>query len=217
MFTGIIEELGIVNSFRKVDTCARLSIESAICCVDTEIGNSISVNGCCLTLVDIKKNILIFDISKETLDKSDLSELKAGDKINIERSLKADARLGGHFVTGHVDCRGKIVSKKKKGEFIEIEYEIPKAFMPYLVEKGSIAVDGISLTVNGIREASFTTILIPHTISITTLKSKAAGGSVNIETDILAKYIHKQINRSKVSNDPASSISSNFLKEHGFV
>jgi riboflavin synthase len=217
MFTGIIEDLGTVKRLDKTAEGASLVVESRACASEAKIGDSVSVNGSCLTVIDAKNDIMRFDISSETLKKSNLGELKAGERVNIESSLKAGSRLGGHFVTGHIDTTGRIISKEPEGGFVKIEIELPKPFMPYLAEKGSVAVDGISLTVNSLKEASFTMMLIPHTLSMTTLGQKKRASTVNIETDILAKYVQKLINRPSRSSDISSNITSNFLQEHGFI
>ena len=218
MFTGIVEELGIVKSLVKAEAGAKLVVESKVCVSDAKIGDSISINGVCLTVVDIKTGLLSFDISKESLDRSNLGKLKAQERVNVERSLKADSRLGGHFVTGHIDTTGKIVLKERQGEFIRIKIEIPEPFMAFLVEKGSIAVDGISLTVNSVKNKSFSALLIPHTLSITTFGNRNIGDFVNIETDILAKYTQKLISKtSKKPTNSASNLNKNFLTEHGFI
>lgn len=218
MFTGIIEELGVIKSLTKTGSGAELAVESKVCLCDARIGDSMNINGACLTVVDIKENILSFDISNETLTRTNLSRLKPGERINIERSLRADSRLGGHFVTGHIDGIGKITLKAEQDEFVEIEIEMDPSLKDYLVEKGSVAVDGVSLTVNRVRDKSFTVMLIPHTLSATTLGQKKAGDYVNIEVDILAKYVEKLTNKStKQPAEPSSNITKSLLKEHGFL
>lgn len=218
MFTGIIEELGVVKSLTKTNAGARFAVESKICAPDAKICDSININGACLTVVDVKGNILSFDISSETLNRTNLSKLKPGERVNMERSLRADSRLGGHFVFGHIDCIGKIVSKEPKGEFVKMEIAIPQSLAGYLIEKGSIAVDGISLTINTLADNSFAVMLIPHTLSVTTLGKKQAGDYVNIEVDILAKYVKKLADKS--GWQPAkqtTNITKDLLKEHGFI
>lgn len=217
MFTGIVEELGIVRSFARAGAGAKLCIESKLAASDGKLGDSISINGSCLTAVDINGQLLTFDISAETLERTNLGRLKAGEKINIERSLRADSRLGGHFVTGHIDCIGKIASKEDKGEFIRVAIEIPRDFMVFLVEKGSIAVDGISLTINALSNNSFDVMVIPHTISVTGLTHKKKGDFVNIEVDMLAKYANKLTGRSAETPSRSTNITKNLLKEQGFI
>lgn len=218
MFTGIIEDLGIVESLTKTNTGARLTIESKVCASDARIGASININGACLTVVDIKGNIFSFNISSETLNRTNLGRLKPGERVNMERSLRADSRLGGHFVTGHIDCTAKIVSKEPQGEFVKMEIDIPKPLTGYLVEKGSVAVDGISLTINTLGDKSFTVMLIPHTLSITTLGKKQTGDYVNIEVDVLAKYVERLIDKTaKQPTSQPTNITKDLLKEHGFI
>ena len=218
MFTGIIEDSGVVKSLAKTKAGARLFVESKVCSSGTKIGDSININGACLTDTDIKGAVLLFDISSETLDRTTLGRLKAGDCLNIERSLRADSRLGGHFVTGHIDTTGKLISKEDQGDFFKIEIEIPQNIMAYLAEKGSIAVDGISLTINALFKNSFTVMLIPHTLSVTTLSWKKRGDYVNIEADILAKYTERFSRRSaKGDIDLPDNITKGLLEEHGFI
>ena len=215
MFTGIIEEIALVKSLSKSSQGSRLSLKSELCLEDTKVGDSISVDGCCLTVVQIDNGTMRFDVSAETLAKSNLGNLKSGTKVNLERALRADSRLDGHFVTGHIDNIGKIISRQQRGEYLAIEIGIPEALMLYLAEKGSIAVDGMSLTVSGLRERSFVVYIIPHTIVNATLNFKQVGDTVNIEVDLLAKYIQRHIEKS--SKNPPSNISRNFLQEHGFI
>ena len=170
------------------------------------------------TFFSIKGSNISFDVSEETFKRTNLGNIKPGERVNMERSLRADSRLGGHFVTGHIDSIGNISKKERKGEYFNIEIEMPSVFMNYLVEKGSIAIDGISLTVNSIGNKSFSLMIIPHTLSITTLGKKRAGDSVNIEVDILAKYVEKLTsNTSKHPKRQPANITKNLLKEHGFI
>lgn len=218
MFTGIIEDLGIVKSLARTGSGARLSVESKICAPGTRAGDSINTNGACLTVVDIKEDVLSFDISSETLNKTNLGRLKQGECVNIERSLKADSRLSGHFVFGHIDCIGEIVSKEPQGEFVKIKINISQSFAGYLVEKGSVCVDGISLTINTLGDKSFTVMLIPHTLSVTTLGIKQTGDYVNVELDILAKYVERLAHKSaRETTSQPTNITKDFLKEHGFI
>jgi riboflavin synthase len=218
MFTGIVEELGTVRDLNADSRGGRLTVQSDLVYSDCKIGDSISINGICLTVTDIKENALTFDISSETIKRADLGKVEPGDRLNLERSLRPDSRIGGHFVTGHIDCVGKILSKITKNRFIDIEIEIPKPFAAYLTEKGSIAVDGISLTIVKISSNSFSAALIPHTISLTTLSHKKTGDSVNIEVDILSKYVERLIDRSaKTPSSKPSNITKNLLMEHGFI
>ncbi len=197
MFTGLIVELGEVISLQKRGGSATLSLRCSKILQDTSVGDSISVNGACLTVTKISGDTIHFDISQETLKSTNLSELKISDKVNLEPSLKPISKLGGHFVTGHVDCIGRIRSKKIMGDFIKFEIEASADILRYIVPKGSIAVDGISLTVVDVFQSSFTFVIIPHTASMTTMGFKNPGDTVNLEADILAKYTAKFLNIDK--------------------
>lgn len=212
MFTGLIIELGEIDSIQKSGSSAKLSLSAKHVSLDAAIGDSIAVNGVCLTVVDIKGAILTFDVSYETLDSTNLGSLKRGDRVNLEPSLTPSSKLGGHFVTGHIEACGRIRSKSEKGNALRIEIEAPKEILKMLVPKGSIAVEGISLTVVDVLPDRFSIVIIPHTAKLTTIGFKTAGDTVNIETDILAKYVAKLIN--KDSGD-SSLISS--LKNSGFL
>jgi riboflavin synthase len=217
MFTGIIEELGTVNSLLRKDNSAQLEIASDICHSDSKTGDSISVNGCCLTIVKVRESGLIFDISQETLIKSNLADLLQGDKVNMERPLKQNGRLGGHFVTGHIDYAGRILSKSAKGDFFELKIEIARGLDCFFAKKGSVAVDGISLTVNNIHDSSFTVMIIPHTLRSTTLVAKGEGLRVNIETDIISKYVYNMITKNPHMQHANSGLDKDFLSRHGFA
>ncbi len=195
MFTGLILEMGAVASIQTANKGALLSVSSETLANQGEIGDSIAVNGTCLTVVSKKNNILFFDLSKETLASTDIGNLKAGSKVNLEPSLTPNSKIGGHFVTGHIDTTGKIRSKTKLGDMFKFEIGIPKSPMNFVVEKGSIAVDGISLTVVDVLKDGFTVVIIPHTAKLTTMGFKTAGDAVNIEFDILGKYVAKFLNR----------------------
>jgi riboflavin synthase len=213
MFTGIIEGLGIVKSLEKKGALAILSIKGDNILSDAKQGDSISVNGACLTVISNVAGVLKFDVSEETLKKTDIGSLKSANKVNIERALKTDSRLGGHFVTGHIDCTGKIEHRQSIGDTVKIEFKIAPLFLKYVVSKGSIAVDGISLTVGEVYSNSFAVYLIPHTIANTTLGFKKQADIVNIELDILAKYTEKLVS----PKEKESNITSEFLTEHGFI
>jgi riboflavin synthase len=189
LFTGLIRELGEISSIERRSGGAILSLKSNEVASSAKRGDSISVNGVCLTVVSKKDNVLFFDLSEETLRSTNLVNLKPGDIVNLEPSLSFDSKIGGHFVTGHVDVTGKIRSKVNIGDMMKFEIEVPTIVMNFLVEKGSVAVDGISLTVVDILKNSFTVVIIPHTAKLTTMGFKCPGDTVNIETDILGKYV----------------------------
>lgn len=217
MFTGIIEELARVRSITRSKETARLTIESAICGSGTDKGDSVSVNGVCLTLTDKDGGLLSFDISPETLNSTNLKVLGEGQKVNLERSLRQADRIGGHFVTGHVDYVAKIISKAGRSGFIELRISLLDRLSLFLAEKGSVAVDGISLTVNNVSKDSFDVMLIPHTLSATTLGFKDKGSSLNIETDILAKYTQNFVLKSRDLPDSSISVDKDFLSRNGFI
>ena len=216
MFTGIIEHTGKVKSFRKRGNQAKITIESHGNISDLTLGESIAVNGVCLTVVKSGNGYFAADISEETLDRTNLGKLKPTDEVNLERSLKVGERLGGHFVSGHIDGVGRISKKIKKGENILLTIKAPEKIMKYVVEKGSIAVDGISLTVASCDEKSFTISIIPHTEVCTNLKWKKSGDVVNLENDMIGKYIEKFVNLKNLNNGGKSKISKEFLTAHGF-
>ena len=195
MFTGIVEGIGTVNKISKI-TKNRSAIEMTIDLgkqvKGLKIGQSVALNGVCLTATKISKSKCIFEMIEETTKKTDLGNLKIGGVVNIERSLKAGDRLEGHFVLGHVDGVGIIKKILKKPKEVQIYFEVPKNLAKYVVKKGSIAIDGISLTVVDIKKTLASVSLIPHTIEITNFHTKKVGDKVNIETDILGKYILKQ-------------------------
>jgi riboflavin synthase len=192
MFTGIIKEIGEVTYFSRYQRRENLMLRSKIISASACIGDSISVNGVCLTLTKIKKpDILVFDLLGETMELTNLSLLGSRDSVNLEDSLKANDKLSGHFVTGHIDCLGVIRDKGiiNKNQFVEVT--IPPKFIKLLAPKGSVAIDGVSLTVVDVFRDSFTIYLIPHTFNNTILGKKGLGKKVNIELDILAKYALK--------------------------
>lgn len=204
MFTGIIEEIGEVVSFVKKGRSAVLAIQCVTAREGLRLGDSVAVDGVCMTAVTIKGGSIFFDLSGETLDRSTARFLKKGGRVNLERAARLGDRIGGHLVSGHVDGVGKIAAKKKAGSGAELNIEVPGELTRYLVEKGSVAVDGISLTVANCRGNKFTVALIPHTLNATTLKDKGVGAAVNIECDQVAKYIEKFMGKGlgKVHKNP---------------
>jgi riboflavin synthase len=208
MFTGIIETKGIVKNRGE----NKISVEAPIL-KDSKAGDSISINGVCLTITQIKGKIASFDMSGETMKKSNLSKLKIKQQVNIERALKAQDRLGGHFVTGHVDGAGKIIGIKRTKQDIIFEIEIPRALSRYMIQKGSVAVDGISLTIAECRDDKFSVSVIPHTLKMTNLLNREKGDIVNIEIDLIGKYIEKLLSPQK----PQSKITHSFLLQHGLL
>jgi riboflavin synthase len=210
MFTGIIEGLGNVKRLTAKGADAVIEIEAAIDLKDVAIGDSIAVNGACLTVISKKENIFSADVSAETIAKTTLGRLHAGDKINLEKSIRVGGFIGGHFVLGHVDAVGRILSKTQKSGSVILAVEINDQLSRQIVEKGSVAIDGISLTVNKLEKGRFYVNIIPHTAANTTLLTKKEGDLINIETDVLGKYVEKLLNSPR-------GIDKDFLTEHGFV
>jgi riboflavin synthase len=210
MFTGIIQGSGKVKRLTMKGADAVLEVEAGTDLNDVSIGDSIAVNGACLTVTAKTKSTFSADVSAETLAKTTLQLLKAGDKVNLEKSLKIGGFVGGHFVLGHVDTTGRILSKTQKSGSIILAIEIGDGLSRYIVEKGSVAVDGVSLTVNKFEKGRFYVNIIPHTAENTTLVTKKEADPVNIETDVLGKYVEKLI-----SSSPG--IDKDFLTKHGFM
>ena len=216
MFTGIIEELGQVRFLQKGDKSAKISLKAKIVNQDIAIGDSVATNGVCLTIIEYSKEHIVAEVMNETLERTSIGSLKTDDKVNLERALRLDSRLGGHIVTGHVDGTGKIVSKKKEGiaQLIDISY--PENLAKYLAPKGSVAIDGISLTVVSAEDNYLRVSVIPHSIQMTTLGFKNVGDIVNIEIDVLARYIER-IYGFQNNKKEKSRISEEFLIENGFM
>ncbi|MGD0021744.1 MAG: riboflavin synthase [Smithellaceae bacterium] len=210
MFTGIVEGLGKVKRLTMKGADAVLEIEAALDLNDIALGDSIAVNGACLTVTARNKNIFTADVSAETLDKTNLKRLHTGDKVNLEKSLRAGGYLGGHFVLGHIDATGRILSQSQKSGSLILAVEIDDRLSRYIVEKGSVAIDGISLTVNKLEKGRFYVNIIPHTADKTTIVMKKKGDWVNIETDILGKYVEKLLQTPR-------GIDNDFLEQHGFL
>jgi riboflavin synthase len=192
MFTGLVEETGVVEAFHRRRGASRLVLKAGPLTEEAAPGGSIAVNGCCLTLAaEPAKGRLEFDLLEETLRRTNLGQLQPGAPVNLERALPANGRLGGHFVQGHVDCVAPVLAWAPVGEDYRLEIGLPESFARYVVEKGSIAVDGISLTVAELKEESFTIWIIPHTRAATNLCATGAGSRVNLEFDMLAKYVER--------------------------
>lgn len=212
MFTGIIEELGLVKGFDKRREPSLLSIEASKVARGLKTGDSVSVNGTCLTVVDIDGKVFSVEAVRQTLELTTIGQIETGDRVNLESALAAGSRIGGHFVTGHIDCAGEISSRTDKKAEISFKINAGKEIMKGIVNRGSVAVDGISLTVGDTGKDYFIVYVIPHTAKMTTLGFRKAGDKVNIETDILGKYVEKY-----TSTDEKSGINMEFLREKGFV
>ncbi len=193
MFTGIIEELGSVALIEMVGDNASLIVSASVVTEGTKDGDSISVNGVCLTAVKVTSTTFSADASRETLDRSTLGSLQAGSPVNLERAVTPATRLGGHIVQGHVDARGTFLSAKQDGDFWTVSIGFPPEFARYLVYKGSVAIEGISLTVATLDEKSFDIAVIPKTWELTNLSSLKSGDAVNLEADVIAKYVERML------------------------
>jgi len=199
MFTGLIEGLGTVTSLESEDAGIRLSVRIPAEMLQdnvsgpTALGDSVALNGCCLTVIAMNDDVWQFQAGEETLSKTNLGRLQSGHVVNLERALPANGRLGGHFVQGHVDGQGKVAAIDADGEWVKMWFEVPPALAKCMVTKGSITVDGISLTLVDVETDRFSVALIPHTLSVTTLGTRQVGDPVNIETDILGKYVQKML------------------------
>jgi riboflavin synthase len=194
LFTGIIEDLGTIESIRGSEQGAVVTIRTALPQRRLKIGDSIAVNGACLTVTSKGRGTIAMDVSAESLRRTTLGELKAGDPVNLERCLTLEKLVGGHLVSGHVDSVGRVISIEPEGDSRLFTFEVAREQARYLIEKGSVAVDGVSLTVFGIEGCRFRCALIPHTLKMTTLGHRAPGASVNIESDMLAKYVERILN-----------------------
>lgn len=193
MFTGLVEERGEIRKWESSGKAVRFAVRAPLVSSDASIGDSICNSGCCLTVVQRDGDLLTFDAGEETLSRTTLGKKSIGDHINLERSLKAGDRLGGHFVTGHVDCVGRLFERKDDGPWSFLWFEIPEPYGKHLASKGSICVDGVSLTLVEVNRGVFSVALIPHTLEVTTLGDLRLGDSVNVETDLLAKYVERQL------------------------
>ncbi len=215
MFTGITEETGVVETYKKRTNGAEICIKCSKVLEGTKIGDSISVNGVCQTVTKIFDNSFAAQVSDETLSVTTFNDLKIGERVNLERALTLSSRLGGHFVSGHIDCVGKLVETEQFNEFYNMKFEVPQKNTKYIAYKGSITVNGISLTVAKIYNNIFEVAVIPHTYSQTNLRDLKIGDCVNIETDILAKYVEKILLANDNNNE--SKIDMQFLQQNGYV
>ena len=203
MFTGIVEELGVVEALEDQGDAVRLTVRGPHVTVDARLGDSIAVNGCCLTVAEKDGETFTADVMRETLDKTSLGALAPGGRVNLERAVTAATRLGGHIVQGHVDGTGSVVRREPSEHWEVVEVSLPAGLSRYLVDKGSITVDGVSLTVVSAGDDSFTVSLIPETLARTTLGHKQPGDPVNLEVDVIAKYVERLLSSQYTDKDPA--------------
>ncbi len=193
MFTGLVEALGEVTAIESRPPGVRLSVRCEEIAQDASLGDSISVNGCCLTVVEFTNDEVRFDAGEETLSRTNLGRLENGSQVNLERSLQLGDRLGGHLVTGHIDAVGQLDERQDDEDWSKFWFRVPRELTRQMASKGSVGVDGISLTLVDVEDERFSVALIPHTLQVTTLGKLQAGGEVNIETDLLAKYVERQL------------------------
>jgi riboflavin synthase len=195
MFTGIVEEAGVIEKIQPTAKSIEMTVRANVCGRGVKVGDSVAVNGCCLTAVKItskgKAKLIQFDLLQESWQRTNFQFAKPGSLVNLERSLRANGELGGHFVTGHVDCLGKIIRWERAGKDHVLDISAPADVMKYLVFKGSVAVDGISLTVAAVQKKSFRIWIIPHTFEVTVLRERKVGDAVNLEGDLLGKYVER--------------------------
>jgi riboflavin synthase len=221
MFTGIIEGQGTIGAIRPAGQGKRLTIEADYALDQTKIGDSIAVNGACLTVVKISAKKFEVDLSPETLATSTFDKAKRGDRLNIERAMRLSDRIDGHLVSGHVDGIGVIRQREKLGNAIMVTIAVPEALSRYIIHKGSIAVDGISLTINTCEPQSFTVSIIPHTAGLTTIGIKQKGDAVNVETDMIGKYVERftrgESTHNREKTTASSGIDMEFLAKSGFL
>lgn len=215
MFTGIVEEIGVIQKIQRGVKSSVLSIQGNIILGDLDIGDSIAVNGVCLTVSNFSKNVFTADVMHETLSRSTLANIKTGSNVNLERAMPANGRFGGHIVSGHIDGIGVITKVKSDDNAIWYTIKTTSKIMNYIVEKGSIAIDGISLTVAGVDREAFSVSIIPHTAKATILSEKSIGDDVNLENDVLGKYVGKLLGIEQAKS-PQSGITKEFLTKFGY-
>ena len=220
MFTGLIEELGAVLAVRHGAGSSRLALDAPLVASGTRIGDSICINGVCLTVVTVAGHRLEFEAIAETLRRTNLGELRVGDRVNLERAMAASSRFGGHIVQGHVDAVGRVARVTPESTSHRVTVDAPPELMRYVVEKGSVAVDGISLTVASTATGSFTVAIIPHTWAETTLGLRRPGDRVNLEADVLAKYVERLLEARLAPGMPdhaSAGLTEAALRDHGFA
>lgn len=217
MFTGIIEEVGEICSIQKGAKSATLTIKGKVVTKGSKVGDSIAVNGVCLTATTINGDIFTADVMAETIRRSSLGSLTSGSYVNLERAMAADGRFGGHIVSGHIDGTGTIRSMKREDNAVWVEVAADAKLLRYIIEKGSITIDGISLTVAYVDDTCFKVSIIPHTGSATTLLDKKVGDIVNLENDVIGKYVEKLLRTPVQEEEKTSKLDTNFLAQHGFI
>lgn len=213
MFTGIIEEVGKVRALNTMAQGGQITVSANQITQDVKLGDSIAINGVCLTIIEFSRQELCFDISGETLSRTTLGSLRSGSSVNLERALRPSDRMGGHIVQGHVDTTGRFLSRTPVGESVNLRFQYPAEIARYICLKGSIAVEGVSLTVSALGEDWFEVAAIPHTLKVTTLEMLRSGEKVNLEADVIAKYLERLL---QFKNSNSSSLTMDDLRNLGY-
>ncbi len=217
MFTGIVQGIGTITEKRAAGGGMVFGLKAGFDLTDPEEGESIAVNGTCLTAREINGRRFLVDVSPETLSRTGLGFLKVGSRVNLERALRLSDRLGGHLVSGHVDALGRVEDRQARGDFTLFTFSLDEGLARYIIEKGSITINGVSLTVNSCNGNRFSVSIIPHTLVVTTLGELKIGDRVNLEVDIIGKYVEKLLAEQSTPQDRGSRINPAFLAEHGFL
>jgi riboflavin synthase len=213
MFTGLIEDTGHIVAFTRHSEAGGLTVATSLPLTEIALGDSVAVNGTCLTVTAKGNGTLSFDVSPESITRTTIGLLKNGSRVNLERALRLGDRLGGHIVSGHIDCCGRLITRENRSGNHQLQFSLPTEYARYLVEKGSVAIDGISLTVNSVSRNGFTVNIIPHTYASTTLEYIRVADQVNLETDIIGKYVERLTAPWK----PEGGLSMKTLTENGFL
>jgi riboflavin synthase len=216
MFTGLVEGTGTIVRLERPGKDVRLTVQASLEQPELKIGESIAVDGVCLTVIGSGEGAFSVDVSQETLSRSTLGQRRQGDEVNIERALRLGDRMGGHLVNGHVDDTGRVAARRRQGESLVLQFEGPAALSRYLIDKGSVAVNGVSLTVNRCEGRHFEVNIVPHTARATTMGKLQVGDVVNIEVDIIGKYVEKLLLQ-RGGSQSAGGVDREFLARHGFV
>jgi len=218
MFSGIVEEMGAIQKIEKGLAGAKFSILASVILDDLQVGDSVSVSGTCLTVTKIEGQSFSVDVSTETLNCTIFGQVTAGTPVNLERAMKLNARMGGHMVTGHVDGIGALRAREQDGNAIYLTVEAPEDIMRYCVAKGSITIDGISLTINAVKDRSFAVAIIPHTAKVTTMGLKQIGDAVNLESDLIGKYVERLLQANGTfPPSPSPVIDKDYLQKRGLL
>lgn len=217
MFTGLIEDIGSVAGVSRKSGGMELSLQTALPMEEIALGDSIAVNGICLTVTRFGSGRFTVDVSPESLDRTNLGALAVGTRVNLERALRLGDRLGGHLVSGHIDCQATIASRRDLGNAVVFSFAMEARPLRYVVEKGSVTIDGISLTVNEVTSDGFSVAIIPHTLALTTLQHKAVGSKVNIETDLIGKYVERLLQGGSEPASKGGGIDMESLAKNGFL